>query len=93
MQLLELVKAGHIEAALGWARAALAEAAAARPAALPELERSLALLAFPDPNNSPFADLLQPQYSQSVFFRFESAMIREKFSSMWNFVFFRSLVN
>lgn len=64
------MKAGHIEAALGWARAALAEAAAARPAALPELERSLALLAFPDPNNSPFADLLQPQYSQSVFFNF-----------------------
>lgn len=66
LQLLELVKAGRVEAALGWARAALAEAAAARPAALPELERSLALLAFPDPSNSPFSDLLQPQYSQTV---------------------------
>lgn len=66
LQLLELIRGGRAEEALSFASAALAEAGAADRAALTELERSLALLAFPDPHASPFADLLLPGHSQKV---------------------------
>lgn len=66
LQLLELIRAGRAEEALAFASATLAEAGANDPNALTELERSLALLAFPDPHTSPFADLLLPSHSQKV---------------------------
>lgn len=66
LQLLELIRAGRAEEALAFASATLAEAGAADRTALTELERSLALLAFPDPHASPFADLLLPSHSQKV---------------------------
>lgn len=57
---------GRAEEALSFASATLAEAGANDRTALTELERSLALLAFPDPHASPFADLLLPAHSQKV---------------------------
>lgn len=66
LQLLELIRAGRAEEALAFASATLAEAGANDPNALTELERSLALLAFPDPHSSPFADLLLPSHGQKV---------------------------
>lgn len=68
LQLLELIRAGRAEEALAFASATLAEAGANDSNALTELERSLALLAFPDPHASPFADLLLPSHSQKVSF-------------------------
>lgn len=63
---MELIRAGRAEEALAFASATLAEAGANDRNALTELERSLALLAFPDPHSSPFADLLLPSHSQKV---------------------------
>lgn len=61
-----MIRAGRAEEALAFASATLAEAGANDRNALTELERSLALLAFPDPHASPFADLLLPSHSQKV---------------------------
>lgn len=42
----------------------LAERGEQNPAILSELERTLALLAFDDPEKSPFGDLLHPSHRQ-----------------------------
>lgn len=76
LQLLELVRAGRAEEALAFAGATLAEAGAADRNALTELERSLALLAFPDPHASPFADLLLPSHSQKIASELNAAILK-----------------
>lgn len=59
-------RAGNVEEALHFAQTQMAEAHDSRPEALNELERTLALLAFEKPQNSPFADLLEQSYRQKV---------------------------
>ncbi|KAI8429263.1 hypothetical protein MSG28_007770 [Choristoneura fumiferana] len=71
-----LIRGGRAEEALSFASAALAEAGAADRTALTELERSLALLAFPDPHASPFADLLLPSHSQKIASELNAAILK-----------------
>lgn len=58
--LIELARAGRAEDALAYAREYLAPRGEDDPGLLGDLERAVALLAFPDPAASPLADLLAP---------------------------------
>lgn len=66
LHLIELIKEGNIEEALVFAQAKLSEVGEGNPTILTELERTLALLAFEEPQKSPFADLLQTTHRQKV---------------------------
>ena len=55
-----------MEEAVVYAQDHLAERGQRDPAVLYELERTLALLAFDQPDTSPFADLLHPSHRQKV---------------------------
>ena len=65
-QLIELIRDGRVEDALKFASEQLAERGEEEPSVLEELERTLALLAFEDPSQSPFADLLSLSHRQKV---------------------------
>jgi hypothetical protein len=65
-QLIELIREGRIEEALKFATSQLAERGEEEPLVLEELERTLALMAFEDPAQSPFADLLSLSHRQKV---------------------------
>ena len=65
-QLIELFRDGRVEDALKFASEQLAERGEEEPSVLEELERTLALLAFEDPSQSPFADLLSLSHRQKV---------------------------
>ncbi|CAG0880443.1 unnamed protein product [Darwinula stevensoni] len=65
-ELIELIRKGSVEDALAFAQKHLAETGEEDPSVLPELERTLALLAFDQPGTSPFADLLHPAHRQKV---------------------------
>lgn len=64
--MIELIRNNLIEEALTFAQSHLCEAGESNTAVLSELERTIALLAFEDPVNSPFGDLLQPAHRQKV---------------------------
>ncbi|KAA0204054.1 hypothetical protein HAZT_HAZT010679 [Hyalella azteca] len=64
--LLELIREGRVEEAVIYAQEHLAERGASDPNVRQQLERTLALLAFPQPLSSPFADLLHPSHRQKV---------------------------
>ena len=64
--LIELIRERNIEGALDFAQLHLAERGEENPEILSELERTLALLAFDDPEASPFGDLLHPSQRQKV---------------------------
>ena len=70
MHLIELIRAGQVEEALHFAQTQLSEAGEADPTVLGELERTLALLAFEEPAQSPFSDLLHPTHRQKVIVEF-----------------------
>jgi hypothetical protein len=55
-----------VEQALEYAQTHLAEHGAENPEILLELERVMALLAFENPEASPFGDLLHPSQRQKV---------------------------
>lgn len=76
LQLIELIRAGKIEEALSFAQTKLSEAGESIPEALCELERTLALLAFEKPQNSPFADLLEQSHRQKVASELNSAILK-----------------
>lgn len=57
-ELIEFIRNGKIEEALKFAQENLAEKGEENPKILVELERTLALLAFENPEKSPFGDLL-----------------------------------
>lgn len=59
-------RASKIEEALTFAQTQMSEAGESNPDVLSELERTLALLAFEKPQNSPFADLLEQSHRQKV---------------------------
>lgn len=64
--LIELIRERNIEGALEFAQTHLAERGEENPEILNELERTLALLAFEEPENSPFGELLHPSQRQKV---------------------------
>ncbi len=64
--LIELIRERNIEGALDFAQSHLAERGEENPEILSELERTLALLAFEEPEASPFGDLLHPSQRQKV---------------------------
>lgn len=65
-QLIELIRENNVEGAVEFASNHLAERGEEDPVVLHELERTMALLAFENPLNSPFADLLAPSHRQKV---------------------------
>uniref|UniRef100_A0A0B7BU81 CTLH domain-containing protein n=2 Tax=Arion vulgaris TaxID=1028688 RepID=A0A0B7BU81_9EUPU len=64
--LIELIKNKDLEAALDYAQSKLSERVEENPNVLPELEKTLALLAFENPEISPFGELLHPSQRQKV---------------------------
>ena len=64
--MIELIRQGNVEGALDYAQTHLAERGEENPEILSELERTLALLAFEDPEKSPFGDLLHLCQRQKV---------------------------
>lgn len=64
--LIELIRQGNVERALEYAQIHLAERGEENPDILSELERTLALLAFEEPEKSPFGDLLHLCQRQKV---------------------------
>ncbi|XP_030379066.1 glucose-induced degradation protein 8-B homolog [Scaptodrosophila lebanonensis] len=73
LQLIELIRAGKVEEALAFAQTKLSESG---EEAMFELERTLALLAFEKPQESPFADLLEQSYRQKIASELNSAILR-----------------
>ena len=65
-QLIELIRESRVEDAIRFSSEQLAERGEEDPAVLEELERTLALLAFEDPHQSPFSDLLSHSHRQKV---------------------------
>ena len=65
-QLIELIRKNDIENALDFAAEQLAELAQDDSGRLGELECTMALLAFDDPNKSPFSDLMSKAHVQKV---------------------------
>ena len=64
--LIELIRLRETEAALEFAQAQLAEQGEESRECLTEMERTLALLAFDNPEESPFGDLLNMMQRQKV---------------------------
>ena len=65
-QLIELIRESKVEDALKFASEQLAERGEESELVLEELERTLALLAFEDPEKSPYGDLLSYSHRQKV---------------------------
>lgn len=74
-QLIELIKAKDLEGALEFAQTRLSERVEENPNVLSELEKTLALLAFDDPETSPFGELLHPSQRQKVACEVNSAIL------------------
>lgn len=64
--LIELIRQRETEAALEFAQTQLAEQGEESRECLTEMERTLALLAFDSPEESPFGDLLHTMQRQKV---------------------------
>lgn len=75
-QLIELIKGKNLETALDFAQNRLSERVEENPAVLPELEQTLALLAFEDPEKSPFGELLHPSQRQKVASEVNAAILQ-----------------
>ena len=65
-KLIELIRDKDIEGALHYAQSHLSERVEENPDVLSELEKTLALLAFENPENSPFGELLHISQRQKV---------------------------
>ncbi|XP_065163726.1 glucose-induced degradation protein 8 homolog [Atheta coriaria] len=76
LHLIELIRNNRVEEALSFAQSHLSEAGEADPSVLEELERTVALLAFEEPLNSPFGDLLQPAHRQKIASEVNAAILR-----------------
>eukprot|EP00095_Tigriopus_kingsejongensis_P007788 snap_masked-scaffold370_size193435-processed-gene-0.6 protein:Tk07788 transcript:snap_masked-scaffold370_size193435-processed-gene-0.6-mRNA-1 annotation:"AGAP000951-PB" len=75
-QLIELIRESRVEEALKFASDQLAERGEEDPAILEELERTMALLAFENPEQSPFADLLSLSHRQKVASELNAALLK-----------------
>ena len=74
-QLLELVRHGDTERVLAFAQSELSARGEENPEFLDELEQTLALLAFEDPNACPFSDLLQHSQRLKVVSELNAAIL------------------
>lgn len=63
--LIELIRGCRIDEAVAFAQEDIVEKGD-YPECLPDLERAMGLLAFQDPQKSPFSDLLQPGFRLKV---------------------------
>lgn len=82
-QLIELIREKNVEAALEFAQTQLAERGEENPEILSELERTLALLAFENPESSPFGELLHPSQRQKVNMRFDLIVYDKHWSDIF----------
>lgn len=69
-------RSGKIEESLAFAQTQLSEAGEKSAEVRTELERTLALLAFEKPQNSPFADLLDQSHRQKVASELNAAILK-----------------
>ncbi|TMW48984.1 hypothetical protein DOY81_005928 [Sarcophaga bullata] len=76
LQLIELIRVGKIEEALSFAQNKLSEAGEDIPEVLNELERTLALLAFEKPQESPFSYLLEQSHRQKIASELNAAILK-----------------
>ncbi|XP_026681769.1 glucose-induced degradation protein 8 homolog isoform X2 [Diaphorina citri] len=76
LHLLELIRENKIEEALHFAQEQLSESGQSDPDILNELERTMALLAFGEPMNSPFGDLLNQAHRQKVASQLNTAILK-----------------
>uniref|UniRef100_A0A646QDR4 GlucoseIDP8 n=2 Tax=Scolopendridae TaxID=41363 RepID=A0A646QDR4_9MYRI len=74
--LIELIRERNTEEALKFAQEQLAERGEENQEVLGELERTLALLAFEEPEKSPFGDLLHPSHRQKVASELNAAILK-----------------
>ncbi|XP_073832540.1 GID complex subunit 8 homolog protein Houki [Musca autumnalis] len=81
LQLIELIRAGKIEEALSFAQTRLSEAGEDIPEVLCELERTLALLAFEKPQESPFSYLLEQSHRQKIASELNAAILKSEHSA------------
>uniref|UniRef100_A0A8C4WXS3 GID complex subunit 8 homolog a (S. cerevisiae) n=2 Tax=Myxinidae TaxID=7762 RepID=A0A8C4WXS3_EPTBU len=73
--LIELIRGRQTEAALEFAQSQLAERGEESSECLLEMERTLALLAFDCPEQSPFGELLHPSQRQKVWGEVNTAVL------------------
>jgi hypothetical protein len=73
--LIELIRAGNVEDAVSFAQKELSESAEASPILLSELERTMLLLAYEDPDTAPEAELLSQAQRRRTASRLNSAML------------------
>lgn len=76
MRFFEPLRNGKIEDALTFAQNKISEAGETNPEVLNELERTLALLAFEKPTQSPFSDLLDQTHRQKIASELNAAILR-----------------
>ncbi|XP_075156356.1 GID complex subunit 8 homolog protein Houki isoform X1 [Haematobia irritans] len=81
LQLIELIRVGKIEEALSFAQSRLSEAGEDIPEVLCELERTLALLAFEKPQDSPFSYLLEQSHRQKIASELNAAILKSEHSA------------
>lgn len=74
-RLIELIREKDIEAAVDFAQNQLAEQGNESSEFLEELERTMALLAFDNPEESPFGELLHPAQRQKVASELNAAIL------------------
>ncbi|KAK7098327.1 glucose-induced degradation protein 8-B homolog [Littorina saxatilis] len=74
-KLIELIRDKDIEGALNYAQTHLSERVEENPDVLTELEKTLALLAFENPENSPFGELLHISQRQKVASELNAAIL------------------
>lgn len=75
-QTISFFRNGKIEDALTFAQSKMSEAGERNSEVRTELERTLALLAFEKPQNSPFADLLDQSHRQKVASELNAAILK-----------------
>ena len=80
LQLIEVIHEGKVEDALTFATEQLVECGAKSGLVLEELERTLALLAFEDPEKSPYGDLLSYSHRQKVASDVNAAILKAEHS-------------
>ncbi|GAB6031662.1 Glucose-induced degradation complex subunit [Chamberlinius hualienensis] len=74
--MIELIRQHNAEEALKFAQEQLSERGEENQEILSELERTLALLAFDEPEQSPFGDLLHPSHRQKVASELNAAILK-----------------
>lgn len=77
-KLIELIRSKNIEEALLFAQTELAPHGEEHPEVLTELERTMSLFAFADPETSPFGDLLKPCQKHKVASELNSAILESQ---------------